>query len=1027
MLKVYFGNRLEELLKTMDGNICGSISGPLAKTPVCIQTPGMQRWIGLRLAEYTGVSANLDFVFPGALMKRLTGIKAGERTPWPEKQELIWRVFDRLLRLPDKPEFENVRSYLEDDATCIKSFRLARRIADTFDQYQVYRPEMVLDWLSPRPKSMPEDRRDHWQPELFRSLFSHPSHCKTYHFDKFLRSKASHGDEAVHVFGVSVLPPLFIEMLRRASEERDVCLYLLNPSAEYWGDSKTVRQKRWLEKRTGKAAWELYIQENHDLLDNLGAAGRDFFDNIQGADDLFTEEEQYSEIERKNVLTGIQTDILHLENGGETYETDSSVVINSCHNPLREAEVLYDQLLELFDRDKSLTPSDILVMTPDIEKYAPYIRAVFDNPYSENERIPYSVADVGEKHINRPAGIFLELVEALRGDFTLADVFRLLSSPIIADTFKISRTGMDTLASVLELTGAFWGHGSEHLQKRGLDTDCLFTWERALRRVALGLAEGNTGAVYNDAAGTDIPFSLAAEIGGLMKFADLSSKYAAELEGTKTPGEWCSTLSDIASDFFTAPYAQADDMLYLEKCIADAARETENLSAEIPFEPVYERIKETLSETRGAKGFISGRVTFCAMLPMRSIPFRVICIMGLNENTFPRQKVTLEFDLMAKHPKPGDRDNRDSDRYLFLETLVSAREKLILSYTGQSERDNSELPPSVLITELAEHIKSRFNTENLITNHRLHSFSRHYFDGERLFTYSAERYKAAEKFASAKGNADFAGKAVPAEVPVEVTLEDFESFFVSPAGHFLRRVLGIDTEIRDESLPETEVMTMDTLRSYSVEDSTLRRSLEGNDPESMLAYLFETAQLPPENLGRYHITDIEKKNNRAFHLAGERLGGLPAEAEIDTVAAGLRIKGKIPGVRAGRHVYIKPSSLKPKDVIRGWIRHLLLNASTPTDTFLIGTGSEINITPADTKPLEALAEIYKKGQNSPLRFHVSDAFRAAGWKAKPVKDDSYSTADSDRAYRICFKGEPADPELCRQIVEPIRKHLEGKE
>ena len=105
----------------------------------------------------------------------------------------------------------------------------------------------------------------------------------------------------------------------------------------------------------------------------------------------------------------------------------------------------------------------------------------------------------------------------------------------------------------------------------------------------------------------------------------------------------------------------------------------------ISSEPVLERLTEKLNETRGAKGFISGRVTFCAMLPMRSIPFKVICIIGLNENTFPRQKSSLEFDLMAKHPVKGDRNNRDSDRYLFLETLISAKERLILSYVGQSE------------------------------------------------------------------------------------------------------------------------------------------------------------------------------------------------------------------------------------------------------------------------------------------------------------------------------------------------------
>lgn len=426
---------------------------------------------------------------------------------------------------------------------------------------------------------------------------------------------------------------------------------------------------------------------------------------------------------------------------------------------------------------------------PDIEKYSPpYIKAVFDNPYSERERIPpYSVADVSEKQSNRPAGgVFLELIETIRGDFSLADVFKLLSYDVIADNYGINTSNLKTISSVLNLTGAFWGgFDSDHLLREDLDIDGKFTWRKALRRVALGgLAEGgDTGAFYKDAAGMNIPFSLAEEIGSLMRFVDNASRFAAELNDEKTITEWCSLFRLMITEFMGGDsYEYSDDLLYLNKCIADIDRESVGFISQINAEPIIERVTEVLSETRGAKGFISGRVTLCAMLPMRSIPFKVISIIGLDENTFPpRQKISLEFDLIAKHPKAGgDRNNRDSDRYLFLETLISAREKLILSYVGQSERDNAELPPSTLITELTAHLHNRFGIDNVITKHRLHSFSREYFKGGNLFTYSAGRYEASMAFTSAKSKHTFCEKPIDVEDLMNVSISEFESFSSVP-------------------------------------------------------------------------------------------------------------------------------------------------------------------------------------------------------------------------------------------------------
>jgi len=1030
MLRVYTGNRLDKLLTKMDSNIKNNLNTPLSKIPVCIQTPGMQRWIGLKLAEQTGISANLDFIFPGALMKRLAGVRAGEQTPWPEKQELTWRIFDRLLKIPQTPVFENINNYLADDTDNIKSFRLAMRIADTFDQYQIYRPQMVLDWLNPKPKMLPSDQKDLWQVELFQSLFSERIGCKTFAFDRFIKDckKGRPNTQLkapLHIFGISVLPIFFIEMLKAASNYTDVFFYLLSPTRQYWGDSKTIREKRRMEKITAKTAEDLYIDEKHELLDNLGVIGRDFFDYIFGSDESFIESDDYDDIPKKSILSTIQAEILDLEYGSEMPAYDGSIIINNSHNPLREIETLYDQLLEIFNNDSTMHPSDVLVMTPDIEKYSPYIKAVFDNPYSENARIPYSVADVSEKHSSRPAGVFLELIKTIRGDFSLMDVVKILSYDIIADKFDISQSDIKTLSSVLERTGAFWGYNSDHLKRNDLNIDDGFTWQKALRRMALGLAEGDTGATYNDVAGRNIPFSLAAEIGGLMKFVDLSAKYAAEFEANKPPNEWCALLHQMAEDFIGDSYEYADEMLYLNKCIADINHEVEagGFTSDIPSEPLLERLTEALSETRGAKGFISGRATFCAMLPMRSIPFRVICIIGLDENTFPRQKVSLEFDLVAKHPIAGDRNNRDSDRYLFLETLISAQEKLILSYVGQSERDNAELPPSTLITELCTHLGNRFSISDIIQKQKLHSFSRDYFKNDNLYTYSPARYEASLAFSSDKKARGFSDTQLDTEDINSVTLDEFERFFISPPEHFLRRILGVNPNVRGETLPQTEVLTVDTLLKYSLEDESIKERLSGTDPQDTLDYLYKTAQLPPENLGLFHIESTKEKSREISERASEFLGGAPEAVAIDIEIDGLTITGKIEGVNGNRHIYVKPAELKPKDLLRAWIRHLIINSHHEAGTEIIGTNGSISLHPLKGGQLAGLVQTFRKGQKQPLRFHATDAIQL--FKFKGIEKDKYNNIEKDYSFSICFgEGTSIDMETVEAVIKPLHDHLE---
>jgi exodeoxyribonuclease V gamma subunit len=1038
MLRIIVSNKLEKLILKLHENINHKNIHPLAKIPLCVQTAGMQRWLGLKLSELSGISANLDYIFPGALMKRLVERTSDRKPSWPDKEELIWKVFKELQDIND-PVYADISAYIENDLNSIKTYRLSGRIADTFDQYQVYRPEMVMKWLSPAPDKELKDE-DLWQRDLLRRVFSNRDKCKTVLFDRYIKScqKGAVSEKqlggTIHLFGISVLPPFFMEMLRATAKVTDVNFYLLSPTNHYWGDSKSVKEIRREERYKGKLAEEIYIEEKHQLLDNLGMVGRDFFDHIYSSDDLYEDIDIYEEIEKETVIGSIQSEIMNLEQGEEKL-SDDSIVIANCHNPLREVEALYDHLLDIFNKD-SISPSDILVMTPEIEKYAPYIRSVFDNPYSENTLIPYSIADISEKMSSRPAGIFMELLKSIRGDFNLREVINLISYDIIADKFSIPLSDIPSIADVLNINGAYWGYGREHLDNCGLDIEDTFTWKKALQRIALGLTEGDSCRMYSVAAGNNVPFPMAEKLGGMMKFVDMSSNYAEMLRQKNTPERWCEIFFEMVENFFSSSQQYTDDLLYLTKSITRINEETSNaeFSEETFAEPVIERLDNLLSEVRGAKGFMTGKVTFCAMLPMRSIPFKHICIIGLNENTFPRQKKSLEFDLIAKKPRPGDRSNRDSDRYLFLETLLSVRDRLYLSYTGQSEKDNNEIPPSTLITELVQHLETRFGMRNIEIKHKLHSYSSDYFKKGRLFTYSPQKYEAAKALREEADIKQFCTTDIEAQELTDLALHRFEQALISPPKFFLENTLGIFSGINSKILPETEKMNFAGLNKYGIQSHSVQTALSGEDVREFLRYSKMTAQLPPENLGEYYAEETFSQVSDFASRINEISDTTPKLTDFETEIDGLTVRGRMEGIADNNHIFIKLSSVKPKDLIKAWARHLLLNNEREVITHILSPLEHLVMSPPHNGTyLSELVEIIRNAAKRPLLFHATDGYSLLDKELQIQgvdKKDDFSNLSIDPSFRICFRKGSENMDmttLALKIFEPVKKHTEKRQ
>ena len=423
---------------------------------------------------------------------------------------------------------------------------------------------------------------------------------------------------------------------------------------------------------------------------------------------------------------------------------------------MREIEVLQDRLLEMFQTDPTLLPRDILVMTPDIKTYAPFIQAVFSIPKDDPRWIPFSIADRGVREESKVIDSFLNLLDLHGSRLGASQVLGVLESPSVQKRFGLSEADLELIHRWVRETGIRWGIDGESRGRLGLPGFQENTWRAGMERMLLGYAmpdqDGQMFAgilPYDRIEGGD-----ASVLGNFLGFVERLFVSVKELDELRTLEEWSAFLAALLEEFFLPDEETARDVKVIRQTLHDLAgkQALSGFNEKIGLDVIKSYLKTFLEAEGFGFGFLTGGVTFCAMLPMRSIPFKVICLAGMDDDTYPRQTKPLGFDLMAKNPRPGDRSRRNDDRYLFLEAILSAREKLYISYVGQSIQDNSPIPPSVLVSELTDYIRQGFEVpgketrEQIVTKHRLQAFSPDYFKEKgKLFSYSTENFEASQR------------------------------------------------------------------------------------------------------------------------------------------------------------------------------------------------------------------------------------------------------------------------------------------
>lgn len=1048
-------NGLESLTDRLAEVVGTPVASPTVPELLVVQSRGMERWLSQQLARRFGVWANAQFLFPRNLVERVLQhvLDDAPEVGLPfSRESLTWGVAALLPELLPTPAFEALRVYLDRDGGGVRRLQLARRVGDLFDQYVVYRPELIDAWE--------RGEQDDWQAVLWRALAKRGRgrHLADRAGECLSRlAQAERGErpgaesvlgglpDRVTLFGISTLPPLFLRVLSGLSAHLDVHLLQLSPCQEYWADLRPADASP--DPPPGAA--DPLVNDANPLLASLGKLGRDFqtvledevrYQELPG--DLYLD--PLRESRPATVLGILQSDILHQRRrsalGGAAEPVviaaeDDSLAVHSCHGPMREAEVLRDQLLALFDADPSLEPRHVLVMTPDIDTYAPYVDAAF----GATAVIPYSVADRSLRQEHPVVEGFLAVLDVLGGRFPASAVVDLLAHAAIRERFGFGDEDVETARGWIAGASIRWGVDADHRVELGLPSYAENTWRFGLDRLLLAHAMPPDGKTLF--AGT-LPCGAAAEdqTGGLGPLAELCEtlfELRTRLAAERSVAAWRDVLVEVLERTVSAEGEPLQHQLVREglQSLADHAL-VARFDDPVSLDAIRDELVGGFDAAVGTAGFLTGGVTVCELLPMRSIPFRVIALLGMNDDAFPRLQRRLGFDRMGKKPRAGDRSPRDDDRYQLLECLLAARERLLVTYVGQSSRDNSALPPSVVVSELLDavaescvvadapdpdRVKAQEAVrEHFVLCHPLQPFSPRYFDATdevRLFSYDpSQALGAARLQAERQPRSRFLTQLTPPEQQDELTLETLVRFFDNPARSLLAGTLGLRLGGEVVQLEDREPMELDGLERWQLGARLLDEGLAGGErPEGGMTDLYPVVRadgvLPlgwPGRLAYEEIlpsVDTLRQGLREWVTQVE----LPA-LRVDVACGQTRLTGWLKGLRAEAQLWYRYGSLRAKDLLAAWVRHLALCAMAkeaggrvPDMTVLVGQavkkGSLADVrqlipTPDAPAILASLVRLYDAGQRTSLRFfpEASLAYARVMHRADVADEDALSTA-----------------------------------
>ena len=1076
---------------------------------VAVPTRGVERWLTQRLSARLGASpgrtdgvcANIEFPFPGRLVNGAVASATGidyKTDPWLPARS-VWPLLDVVESSLAEAWLAPLAAHLGRAGADVDPSRGARRltsvrhIADLFDRYAVHRPAMLREWAA--------GRGDGWQPQLWRRLrdaIGEPSPAER--LDDACERLRAEPDlvelpARVSLFGLTRLPASYLDVLHAVAGERDVHLFLLHPSAEMWARvASLMRGRAPIVRRADDATSTL---PENPLLASWGRDAREMQLVLGGRPGEVVAHDHVVVAEQPETLLGrIQADVradrsppgLPHADAPDRRELlspdDRSLQVHGCHGRARQVEVMRDAILHLLAEDSTLEPRDIVVMCPDVEEFAPLIHATFgtavrsdeedESLSAEAKRIDLHVrlADRSLRQTNPVLGVVAQVLELAGGRLTASQVLDLAGRGPVRRRFRLDDDDLARVAQWARDGGVRWGLAAAQRAPYQLDRVSANTWQSGWDRVLMGVAMADeeqrlVGGVLplDDVGSGDIDL--------VGRFAEFLERLHGIVDAFSDPmplDDWALAIAEAADSLTSAPGLDAWQRVQLgrllEEVVAEGTTAGTVTQTELRLPEIRALLADRLRGRPTRASFRTGHLTICTLVPMRSVPHRVVCLMGLDDGVFPRQTARDGDDLLLADPHVGDRDARAEDRQLLLDALMAAKEHLVITYASRDERTNLRRPPAVPLGELLDLVDRTARCadastarERVVVEHPLQPFDRRNFEPAALApdrTWSFDKVALDGARALADGQVappPFLDAPLPEEHEPVIEVDRLVRFVQHPARAFLRQRLGVGASTAADDVDDALPVELDGLERWSLGERLLEAVMGGATEQEAITAEIARGELPPDRLAQPVLANVYPVVEQLVAAAADYVPGAEAGASVDVRVAlpeGRALVGTVPGVRGEVVAALTYSKVAPKHRLAAWVNLLALAAARPDRPYEAVTlgriradgpsGRQVTVSrirlpiapderrAAALRHLAVLVDLFERGMREPIPLwcKTSAAYAAAvaagkdGAKAaeKEWASGQFPGEDRDQEHLLVLGGTRTLAELFAEQPRP---------
>jgi exodeoxyribonuclease V gamma subunit len=1076
MLHIHRAERADGLVDALGDLLAQPLPDPFAPEVVCVPTRGIERWLTQRLSGRLGttpggsdgVCANVAFPSPRRLVGDAVAAASGiepDDDPWlPERS--VWPLLEVVDGCLGEPWLRTLAQHLSGTADA-RRFSVVRHIAELFDRYALHRPEMVTAWAGGADTA--------WQAELWRRLrerIAQPGPAERLE-GACERLRDDPGYIAlprrISLFGLTRLPAGHLHVLRALSAGRDVHLFLLHPSPALW-DRIAQGEHAPIIHRADDPTSALAANR---LLASWGQDAREMQLVLAAASGDRADHHHPVEHRSGTLLARIQADVRadrrppgpplpgERDARAPLNPDDRSVQIHSCHGRARQVEILRDAILHLLDEDTTLEPRDVIVMCPDIETFAPLIQATFGagevTDGEDFEALPDAIrppdlrvrlADRSLRQTNPVLGVIGELIDLVDERLTASQLLDLADREPVRRRFRLDDDDLARMQDWVSESGIRWGLDAQHRAPFKLESLPAGTWRAGLDRILVGvtMTEDEQRLFRGVLPLDDVESGAIALAGRLAEFVDRLQAAVDALSAPKRVGAWAAAISTAADSLTATSPRDAWQRAELQHLLDDVVEQSAAANPTISLPEVRSLLAERLQGRPTRANFRTGHLTICTFVPMRSVPHRVVCLLGLDDGVFPRKAPRDGDDLMVDEPHVGDRNPRTEDRQMLLDALLAATDRLIVTYTGNDERTNTPRPAAVPVGELLDVVDATVRTDDgagartrVIVRHPLQPFDpRNFVNGTlvraQAWSFDPVTLEGARALTRPRAGPPpfLAGPLAPLDARV-VEIDDVVRFGQHPVRAFLRQRLRISVADYSDEVQDGLRVELDGLEKWGVGQRLLDARLAGVEGRTAILAEIARGTLPPGVLGQPVIAEVFPIVDAIVCAAEAVTDATGPTGSVDVrvrLADGRSLGGTVAGISGDLLRTVTYSRVAPKHRMTSWVRLLALTAASPERPFsaaTIGRVGRSSVTVARIPPLgetteerraaalghlATLMDLFDRGMREPLPLYCATS--AAYADAARGGADPVAAASGVWQSAYNFTGE--DEELEHQLV-----------